>query len=616
MKRLVLTLISAAAVLGVHADGLKAAFTSAKSYSAYYTQNFDSEEEFSTWTVKSTNDRYTWQIAPGLGYNITFNTIDPTSKNSLALVYDESRQDETVTSPAIDIRPGSVVEYYNYFSPNFLLWGSYTFYATDVATGDTVQLLNQFLWAQNEGYDETKWKKFSFDLKRVEGKRVTFSFRYKGSDGESELIDGFRVMQLDATADSRVEIWQGETVQFADLSEGDVKSWRWEFEGGTPATSTEREPVVRYEKAGTYAVKLTVGDGTTTDTSVREGYVVVLRQQPNAVIGMPEEGYLSPYVATFVPTNVPVQYRDLSTGMPTEWLWQFVGGTPETSTEQNPVVTYAKAGRYSLALTASNEAGTDSDIMQYAIQAGGAQYVWNIAPEENADLVKIQLGWYGNYAGSNWLGLTAFAEHYKKPLAAATVDSVDVFFFSGTTISLDAPITLSVCRPDANGAPGEVLASSTIKAGDIMIDPSTWVPTRFILDKPAEIDSDFFVVIEGIPNATQDEAPYAKDDIAIACVRRDEGGRTTTWQLVEDQDEQGNPLGTSQWFENTDDAVSMAVSPVVTYDKPQPPSAIAAPKATEAPDDAPVYTLQGVRVNDRQLTKGIYIKGGKKIVVK
>ena len=302
--------------------------------------------------------------------------------------------------------------------------------------------------------------------------------------------------------------------------------------------------------------------------------------------------------------------------MPTEWLWQFVGGTPETSTEQNPVVTYAKAGRYSLALTASNEAGTDSDIMQYAIQAGGAQYVWNIAPEENADLVKIQLGWYGNYAGSNWLGLTAFAEHYKKPLAAATVDSVDVFFFSGTTISPDAPITLSVCRPDANGAPGEVLASSTIKAGDIMIDPSTWAPTRFILDKPAEIDSDFFVVIEGIPNATQDEAPYAKDDIAIACVRRDEGGRTTTWQLVEDQDEQGNPLGTSQWFENTDDAVSMAVSPVVTYDKPQPPSAIAAPKATEAPDDAPVYTLQGVRVNDRQLTKGIYIKGGKKIVVK
>lgn len=616
MKRLALTLISAMTVLGTYADGLKAAFTSAKSYSSYYTQNFDSEEEFATWTVKSTNDRNTWQIAPGMGNNITFNTIDPTNKNSLFLGYSNSQQDETVTSPEIDILPGSVVEYYNYFSPNFLIFGSYTFYATDVATGDTIQLLNQFLWAQNEGYDETTWKKFAFDLKRVEGKRVTFSFRYKGSGGEDELIDGFRVMQLDAAADSRVEIWQGETVTFADMSEGDVKSWQWEFEGGTPATSTDRNPTVSYDRAGTFAVKLTVGDGTSTDTAVREGYVIVRGQQPKALVGMPEEGYLSPYVATYIPTNVPVRYRDLSTGMPTEWLWQFVGGTPETSTEQNPVVTYTKAGLYSLALTASNEFGSSNDIWQYAVQAGGAQYVWNIAPEENADLVQIKLGWYGNYAGSNWLGLNAFAEHYKKPLAAATVDSVDVFFYSGETISPDAVITLTVRKPDANGAPGEILASSTIKAGDIQISDKTFVPTRFFLDKPADIDSDFFVVIEGIPNATQDEAPYATDDIAIACVRRDEGGRTTTWQLVEDQDEQGNPLGTSRWFENVDDAVSMAITPVVTYDKPKDPSAITAPKATETPADASVYTLQGVRVNDRPLTKGIYIKGGRKIVVK
>lgn len=36
--------------------------------------------------------------------------------------------------------------------------------------------------------------------------------------------------------------------------------------------------------------------------------------------------------------------------------------------------------------------------------------------------------------------------------------------------------------------------------------------------------------------------------------------------------------------------------------------------AEGAAEDAPIYNLQGVRVN--HLTKGVYIKGGKKIIVK
>lgn len=613
-RNIILLVIFIMSAYSVRAAEVKASFSSALSYTPYYVQNFDSEEEFSSWTVKTTNPGGTWALAPGMGYNINFGSIDPDNKNSLRIGYSSSRQDETVTSPEIDIRPGSVVEYYNYFSPVWLFYASYTFYATDVATGDTVQFINQFRWAQNTAYDETTWKKFSFDLKRLEGRRVTFSFRYQGSDGDDQLIDGFRVMQVDDGDDARVNIYQGETVQFYDRSEGNVKSWQWEFEGGTPSASSERDPAVRYDRAGTYAVRLTVSDGTTQSEAVREGYVVVGMQQPAALIGMPEEGYLSPFVATFIPTGVPVQFHSMSTGMPTSFEWQFVGGTPETSTDENPVVVYEKKGLYSLSLTASNDAGGDTDAMLYAVQAGGAQYVWNIAPEENSSLAQIKLGWYGNYAGSNWLGLLAFAEHYAKPLAPATVDSVDIYFYSGHTVSPDADITLSVCRPDASGAPGAVLGSVTIKAGDIAFDEESFVPTRFCLPSPVEIDSDFFVVIEGIPNASQDAAPYDSDDIAIACVRRSEGGKTTTWQLVEDQDEYGNSLGTSRWFENTDDAVSMAVCPVVTYDRPTVPDAIIPVEAAHTATDDAVYTLQGIRVTGTALPSGIYIKGGKKFV--
>ena len=105
-----------------------------------------------------------------------------------------------------------------------------------------------------------------------------------------------------------------------------------------------------------------------------------------------------------------------------------------SSTEQNPTVTYLDKGRFSVGLTAKNAAGQSNDVLTYAVQAGGAQYVWNISTEENTNLSKIALGWYGNYAGSNWLGMRRFAELYKAPLADATIDSVAVYFASNATV--------------------------------------------------------------------------------------------------------------------------------------------------------------------------------------
>jgi gliding motility-associated-like protein len=49
-----------------------------------------------------------------------------------------------------------------------------------------------------------------------------------------------------------------------------------------------------------------------------------------------------------------VQFTDLSTGSPTIWSWSFPGGTPLTSTLQNPIVTYNTPGQYNVSLSASN----------------------------------------------------------------------------------------------------------------------------------------------------------------------------------------------------------------------------------------------------------------------
>ncbi|WP_266203556.1 M43 family zinc metalloprotease [Pontibacter kalidii] len=68
----------------------------------------------------------------------------------------------------------------------------------------------------------------------------------------------------------------GESIQFAAASEGvRATEWLWEFEGGVPTTSTQENPVVTYPRPGKYSVKLTVRNGSTSDTEVKEGFVHV-----------------------------------------------------------------------------------------------------------------------------------------------------------------------------------------------------------------------------------------------------------------------------------------------------------------------------------------------------
>lgn len=70
-------------------------------------------------------------------------------------------------------------------------------------------------------------------------------------------------------------------------------------------------------------------------------------------------------VAAFggTPTSVcvgqSVSFTDQSANNPTSWVWQFAGGTPSTSTLQNPTVTYNTPGTYAVLLSASSSNGSN-----------------------------------------------------------------------------------------------------------------------------------------------------------------------------------------------------------------------------------------------------------------
>src|SRR6185436_9875630 len=60
---------------------------------------------------------------------------------------------------------------------------------------------------------------------------------------------------------------------------------------------------------------------------------------------------------------VTVDLTDLSTNTPTSWAWDFGnGGAVTDSTLQNPSVTYAVAGVYTITLIASNAGGASAPV--------------------------------------------------------------------------------------------------------------------------------------------------------------------------------------------------------------------------------------------------------------
>lgn len=89
----------------------------------------------------------------------------------------------------------------------------------------------------------------------------------------------------------------------------------------------------------------------TDDTSL---VVIVLPAAPSA-------DFLANVTTTT--TGTQVSFSDESTNNPTAWAWVFEGGTPPTSTLQNPTVTYEAEGVYDVTLVVSNEGGSDELTM-------------------------------------------------------------------------------------------------------------------------------------------------------------------------------------------------------------------------------------------------------------
>lgn len=146
-----------------------------------------------------------------------------------------------------------------------------------------------------------------------------------------------------------LEILEGESVTFSASFTDGSSSYSWIFEGGIPATSTEANPVITFSDAGKFDVTL---------NGVRKAEMV-------SVLDVVSISAITSDQRT-IKVGESVKFSSTYDGNPTEWAWSFEGGTPATSSEENPTVAYNLGGEYDVTLILKGDT-EDTKTMENAI---------------------------------------------------------------------------------------------------------------------------------------------------------------------------------------------------------------------------------------------------------
>lgn len=137
---------------------------------------------------------------------------------------------------------------------------------------------------------------------------------------------------------------EGESVLLESRASGRPGTWSWDFGDGTSSTSLSPHHV--WKEYGDYLVRLTVSNEAGTHTRSRRISVSRPSRPPAPAFD---------FSPAWPNVGETVRFEDRTTGIPTEWRWNF--GDRQFSDAASPEHVYAAPGRYRVTLTARNRAG-------------------------------------------------------------------------------------------------------------------------------------------------------------------------------------------------------------------------------------------------------------------
>ena len=150
----------------------------------------------------------------------------------------------------------------------------------------------------------------------------------------------------------------GDTVFVSQIGRDSLNDIAWLIQGGEKLAGFDTLGMVRFDSLGHYDLTLQGHSLTGREIAItKSNYIHVVPK-----VFPPVSAFTAS--ATTIFEGDTVTFTDLSTNQPTRWKWSFSGGKPSTSTDQNPKITYAKKGQYSVVLTSGNTGGDDAEVKQ------------------------------------------------------------------------------------------------------------------------------------------------------------------------------------------------------------------------------------------------------------
>ena len=126
----------------------------------------------------------------------------------------------------------------------------------------------------------------------------------------------------------------------------------------------------------------------------------------------PEADFL-PVAKVYICPGASVTFTDMSSNAtPTSWNWSFPGGTPSSSTVQNPTIQYNTPGVYAVTLTSSNSAGSNmvTRTGHVTVLASAAQFsTWNYVEDVENNTTFTSDWTIVNPQGNGWARSTTAA---------------------------------------------------------------------------------------------------------------------------------------------------------------------------------------------------------------
>ncbi len=150
------------------------------------------------------------------------------------------------------------------------------------------------------------------------------------------------------------------------LTNGSSTHYPWSLTASSPSSAATQSGENNRDNVEVVYIANPTADATYTITVDHDGSISGGNQDFSIIISGIKTASTQPPVASFtqsatnINTGQSISFTDQTTNGPSSWSWSFPGGTPSSSTAQNPSVTYQTAGTYSVTLTATNASGSDT----------------------------------------------------------------------------------------------------------------------------------------------------------------------------------------------------------------------------------------------------------------